>query len=257
MSEFFKGIKEFFVAIGFIFKHNLWWVYFIPIVLTIVFFWLGWFAVDYLIDYADKYVESYVGSDFWGAEYLKSLLLGLVWVLVRISFFVVFSYLNGYLILMLISPFLAYVSEKTEKIIAGKEYPFSLRKYVNEVVRGILINIRNAFYQLFLYLILLILLLVPIAGVIVGVLLPVIMFFISSYFYGFSFIDYFNERRGLNIKDSVMFVRLHKGFAFAVGGIFALTLMLPFIGSLLAGMVAFPSTVAATKVFLEDERKEI
>jgi len=45
---------------------------------------------------------------------------------------------------------------------------------------------------------------------------------IAFYYYGFGFIDFMNERRRLTIKQSVKFVRNHKGFAVALGLVFTL-----------------------------------
>jgi len=41
------------------------------------------------------------------------------------------------------------------------------------------------------------------------------------YFYGFSFIDYVNERRRLNIQQSIYFVSQHRGLAIAIGSIYS------------------------------------
>ena len=45
---------------------------------------------------------------------------------------------------------------------------------------------------------------------------------IGFYYYGFSFIDYLNERRRLTIAESVLFVKKHRGFAFALGSVFTI-----------------------------------
>jgi CysZ protein len=45
---------------------------------------------------------------------------------------------------------------------------------------------------------------------------------IGFYFYGFGFIDYVNERRRLNITQSIHFVSRHKGLAFALGSVFSI-----------------------------------
>ena len=65
-------------------------------------------------------------------------------------------------------------------------------------------------------------------------------------FYGFSFIDYTNERRRLSVKQSVAFIRQNKGVAVTNGAVFSLLLMIPFCGYSLAGFGAIISVVAAT-----------
>ena len=45
------------------------------------------------------------------------------------------------------SPVFAYLSEKTDSILQDKEYPFSFRQLLKDMVRGIQIAIRNALWQ--------------------------------------------------------------------------------------------------------------
>jgi CysZ protein len=45
---------------------------------------------------------------------------------------------------------------------------------------------------------------------------------IGFYFYGFAFIDYVNERRRLNIQQSIYFVSKHRGLALAIGSIYSI-----------------------------------
>src|SRR3990167_3745253 len=84
---------------------------------------------------------------------------------------------------------------------------------------------------------------IPFIGGLIG---SILLFFISSYFYGFSFIDYNNERRRLTVKQSVQFMRANKGMVIANGLIFSFFLLIPFCGTTLAGFVAIISVIAAT-----------
>ena len=72
------------------------------------------------------------------------------------------------------------------------------------------------------------------------------LFLVSSYFYGFAFIDYTNERRRLTISQSVDFIRKNKGMAIGNGFVFALAMLVPFCGTTIAGFIAIISVVAAT-----------
>ena len=72
---------------------------------------------------------------------------------------------------------------------------------------------------------------------------PCILFVISMYYYGFSMIDYSNERMNLSVCESVQFVSTNKGFAIANGLIFYVLLMIPFVGLLIAPSY---SVIAAT-----------
>ena len=74
-------------------------------------------------------------------------------------------------------------------------------------------------------------------------------FLVASYFYGFAFIDYTNERNRLSLKQSIQFVRTNKWFAIGIGTIFALCFMVPLIGGIIASFACIVSVVAATIKF--------
>ena len=115
---------------------------------------------------------------------------------------------------------------------------------MRDVVRGVIIALRNMFIELgYMIVIFLIGLFIPFIGGIIG---TIILFFIASYFYGFAFIDYTNERRRLTIKQSVQFIRANKGMAIANGMVFSFFMLIPFCGTSLAGFAAIVSVVAAT-----------
>ncbi len=254
-NDFLSGLVYFFRAFSFSFKHRLWWAYFIPFLLTLVFFMVGWYSVGYLLDELNAWLLHYFDTEqsAW-LGILTPLLTGITWMLVKVGFFIFFSYVNGYLILIVMSPLLAYLSEKAEYILTGRRYDFSLKKFVNDVVRGILISIRNFFYELRLHILIFFAMLIPILGQFIAVLSPIILFFVSAYFYGFSFIDYTNERRNFNLRKSVKFVRSNMGFSVAIGGIYALFLSVPVIGSLAAGIVSVVSVIAAAVWRVENEK---
>ena len=52
-------------------------------------------------------------------------------------------------------------------------------------------------------------------------------FAIGFFYYGFSFIDYINERRRLDIDQSIHFIRNHRGLAIAIGSIYSIFILVP------------------------------
>ena len=77
---------------------------------------------------------------------------------------------------------------------------------------------------------------------------------VSSYFYGFSFIDYSNERNKLSVKESVRFIRKNKGLSVGIGMIFSFCFYVPYLGGIVASFLAVVSTVAATLAVLEKDK---
>ena len=54
-----------------------------------------------------------------------------------------------------------------------------------------------------------------------------LIYAIAFYYYGFSFIDYVNERQKLNMDESVQFVRQNRGLAVAIGMIYSILILMP------------------------------
>jgi CysZ protein len=144
-----------------------------------------------------------------------------------------------YLFLIIGSPVFAYLSEKTESILEGKDFPFDLKQLLHDVGRGIRLALRNTLWQTVYVVSLLLLSLFPVAGWIT----PVIALFVECYFYGASMLDYSLERHKLTYAQSVSYISRHKGLAIGNGLMFFLMHGFIIIGWVLAPAYA---VVAAT-----------
>lgn len=110
----------------------------------------------------------------------------------------------------------AYLSEKTEAIIEGKEHLFNWKDLKKDCLRSIKLAVRNCGWQS-VYLISLILLsLIPV----VGWITPVVALLMECYYFGFSMLDYSFARAGFTPAQSIAFTGRHKGLAIANGLIF-------------------------------------
>jgi CysZ protein len=158
-----------------------------------------------------------------------------LWVAMMLFYFSLFKFF----FLIVGSPVFAYLSEKTEAIIEGKDFPFSFAQLTKDIVRGIRIALRNALWQTVYAFSILLLSLVPVAGL----LTPVLSLSIEFYYYGFSMLDYSMERHRKSPAESIEYIGTHKGLAIGNGlGFYAMHL-LPFVGWVLAPAYA---VVAAT-----------
>ena len=253
-KNFGVGFSSYGKAIELLFTKGLIWYMVFPLLLNILFLVAGWLGIGSLTDWVENWLQGAMkieDDSFYGAEYLTSvstyistIASGFVWVVMKFIFFFVFAYFGGYIVLICLSPVFAFLSEKTEEHLTGNKYKFNGDQMMRDVVRGILLALRNLFIELFYMIIIFFLgLFIPLIGGIIG---SILLFFISSYFYGFSFIDYTNERRRMKLKDSVKFIRANKGLAIANGMVFSFMLLIPFCGTTLAGFVAIVSVIAAT-----------
>ena len=144
-----------------------------------------------------------------------------------------------YVFLIIGSPLFAYLSEKTESIIEGKDYPFNLKQLLKDIVRGVKLALRNTLWQTVYTISLVILSLFPV----VGWISPLITLFIECYYYGFSMLDYRCERHKLSPSESITYIGNHKGLAIGNGMVFYLMHLVPIVGWVLAPSYA---VVAAT-----------
>ena len=253
------GFSSYGKAINLIFSKGLWWFFLFPVAFNVLLFYSGFEVKSIVSEYAENYLLGATGlngEEFFLSEFLKGAMSWIIGIVFSLIMFLVLAYFGGYIIIIIMSPILAYLSEKTEKIITGKDYPFSAEQLMRDVVRGILIALRNAGIEFGLFIMLFIVSLLPIIGALLSIIGSIFLFLISSYFYGFSFMDYSNERKRLNISQSIAVIRKHKWLAITNGGIFSLSLLIPFCGVSLAGFFAIISVVAASIAMTEVLEKE-
>ena len=246
-QAFKLGFKGYSRALSFIFKNKLSYFFLFPLLLNILLFILGIQAVDYLSENINDYLldlffkENTVSS--WWSRFLNGFIYWTIWIVSKIIFIFIYAIVGGYLTIILLSPVFTFLSEKTAEIITGKKTKFNFIRFFKDIIRAILIALRNLLFQLSYSVLLFLISMIPVFGWIISLLGS---FLISSYFYGFAFMDYANERNKLSIKESVVFVRKNKGFAIGVGGIFSLCFFIPIIGGILASFLAVICVVNAT-----------
>lgn len=242
LKEIVIAIESFFKAHRFIRKHRLWKWIIIPGIFYMLLFIVGMYFFIRSSNFVVSYVSGTLGIDRWvhrqDSDLLSFLfLMGEIMVRLILIFFY-FSFFK-YLFLIIGSPVFAYLSERTEAIIEGKEFPFSVRQLMKDIARGIKLALRNTMWQAVYTISILILSFFPV----VGWVTPVIMLFVECYYYGFSMIDYSCERHKLSPSESIEYISRHKGLAIGNGMMFYLMHLVPFVGWLLAPAYA---VVAAT-----------
>jgi CysZ protein len=191
---------------------------------------------------AVTWLSSRIGLENWlqkqRSEWLSFffMMMGLILRLVLVFFY--FS-LFKFLFLILGSPVFAYISEKTESILEGRDFPFSFNQLMKDAWRGIKLALRNAVWQTIYIFSLLLLSLFPL----VGWISPLIALLVECYYYGFSMLDYSCERNKLSPSQSIDFIGRHKGLAIGNGMMFYLMHTIVIVGWILAPSYA---VVAAT-----------
>jgi CysZ protein len=205
-------------------------------------FCAGMYFFWHSADAAVSYLSQVIGVEKWlhkqqSAALSFLFLMGGIMVRLVLVFF--YFSLFKYLFLILGSPLFAYLSEKTEAIIEGKDFPFSFKQLGKDMVRGIRVALRNSLWQTVYTISILILSFIPL----VGWITPVISMFVECYYYGFSMLDYSCERHHLSPAESIAYIGKRRGLAIGNGLVFYLMHVVPFIGWVLAPSYA---VVAAT-----------
>jgi CysZ protein len=211
IRNFFLGITAYFKAVPFIFTHRLYRYAILPFILLIL---VGYFAQKLQ---NHQYNPSFETLDdlYW---YL------LVFILEQSA--ALFLMKNAaYIVFVLLSPLMTFLSSKTDTILTGKTFPFDWQQFQNDLLRALRLIIRNIIWQ-YLFLIPLIIVAYIIWGKYADTPMYTIGLMVIGYYCGFSLLDYVNERRKLNVNESVRFVQEHRGLSLAIGGVFIFLLQI-------------------------------
>ena len=212
IKSFLFGIKSYWKAIKFIIENKLYWYLVIPAILMLIIYKIG------------SVIKShYVAPD---AHNMNEIVWYLIYVMVEISIAMLLMKFAKYLVVVLLSPLISHLSMKTEKILTGNTYPFSFSQLVHDVKRAMRIVVRNLMWEYFFFMLIFI---VSLLGWEDPKASPVfyLTFLIGFFYYGFAFLDYINERRRLDIDQSIHFVRQNRGLAVAIGCVYSLLILVP------------------------------
>jgi CysZ protein len=261
-SDFFKGIGNCFRAFTLLFERGLWPYMFVPVALWLL-LWIasiyGLFVLaggisDWLKDYISA--ESIPENGHW-LSWARPFLVSKIGFLISIVLKIIFWFLSGtfikYILLMLLSPVFALLSESAEEKLTGNKFPFSFKQLLKDILRGIAISLRNMILEYFFMFVCFILTLAfpPLAFVTTPFLL-----FLGWYYVGFTLLDYNSERHRFGVTQSTRFIKENMGYACGIGFVYSVFLALPFIVGSVIGMMFGPAlaVVGATISFLEIRR---
>jgi CysZ protein len=210
------GYKNYWKGSLFLFKHKLYWFFIFPIVLFACIYWLGTYF---------KVLEAQIDYNLINNSENIQTINELIWTTLQMIFLdalnIFFTQFTLYIVVVLLSPILAILSEKIDQLITGKKYNYNFKMLLNDLKRSAIIALRNLIWYYIL------------VGIFLGILslfnlsaknfiVFAIPFIVGFYYYGFSFLDYINERRRLNIEQSIYFVSQHKGLAISIGSIYSI-----------------------------------
>ena len=242
LKEIITSIQAYYHTHRFISKHRLWKWIFIPGLIYSILFFLCIYLFVKSSNSAIEYMLLKSGLQEWMQKMENSWLSFLLLfgqVILNLIMLLFYFSLFKYLFLIIGSPLFAYLSEKTEAIIEGKEYPFTFKQLMKDIARGVKLALRNMLWQTVYTVSILILSFIPVLGWIT----PLLALLVECYYLGFSMLDYSCERNKLSTSQSISFIGRHKGLAIGNGMVFYLMHFIPILGWLLAPSYA---VIAAT-----------
>ncbi len=222
-KQLYIGYKNYVKGTLFLFKHHLYWYFIFPIILFIGVFLTGTYFKNIEIEISNGLLQT--------TEHISTI-NELIWTILKMMFldalYITFTQFTLYIVVILLSPVLAMLSQKIEEIITKKKYQYNFKMLIQDIKRGAIIAFRNLIWYYIL------------VGIFLGIasffnistknsfLIFSIPFIVAFYYYGFSFMDYVNERRRLNIQQSIYYVSQHKGLAIAIGSLYSIFFLLYF-----------------------------
>lgn len=247
LKEIIISIQAYFHTHRFIIKHRLWKWIFVPGLIYAILFFLGMYLFLRSSNSAIEFLLLRTGVKEW-MQHLQnswlSFLLIFSQVILRLVLILFYFSFFKYLFLIIGSPLFAYLSEKTEAIIEGKEFPFSFKQLRKDILRGVRLSFRNMLWQTVYNIAILILAFIPV----VGWITPLLALIVECYYLGFSMLDYSCERNRLSTSQSIVFIGKHKGLAIGNGAIFFIMHFIPVIGWILApGYAVIAATISLYK----------
>ncbi len=235
-------MQSYYRAHEFIQKYRLWKWIIVPGILYAIVFVISIYFFSSSMNQAIQWLTLETGLQLWVNKLQDSWIgflftLGgvMLWLILMLLYFSLFKYIW----LIVGSPVFSYLSEKTAAVIEGKSYSFSLKKFITDLWRGILMAVRNAFWQIIYITTIIFISLFPV----IGWITPLLAVIIECYYYGFSMLDYSCERKEMNPTRSIDFISTHKGLAIGNGIVFYLMHLIPVVGWILAPAYA---VIAAT-----------
>lgn len=254
-EQVIRSVKYTYSAFSLMAKMKLRYLYILPPMIYLMVIYTGFSLTGGLHQYLMNALREYTLSMADQTTFLSFLFEAssvLTWIILKISIFILLGIVSGYVTLIVLSPIYAWISERVNREVHGVIRPFNLAKFVRDVIRAVLIALRNGLIQFIWTVFLFVLGFVPLLNLIAAPLL----FIITAYFYGFSFLDYAHEQLNLNMGQSIKAVRQMKFAATTFGSIFLISYMIPWFGSFLASLISFHLVISATMVVMENRALE-
>ena len=236
-----NGLLAYKDALPLISKLNLWKYFAVPMLISfITALSIGFSAYGFSDDLGGLISSLWIWE--WGASTIRTI-SDIAGALLIIALGLI-AY--KHIVMALSAPFMSPVSEKIEAHLYANVHQHRNTSNASQLLRGLKINLRNLAWELLLSIPFLLLSLIPV----VGVLATASLFLIQAYYAGFGNMDYTLERH-FSYRESINFVKAHRGFATGNGIVFMLFLLIPFVGIILVLPISVTAASTTTLQLLK------
>ncbi len=244
MGGLFSGLGTYGRAFRIMSEYKLWRHTILPGLISVGVGMGLWYAAFEFGDYQADRLDHLLcenRADTWYCQSLDTVTDIIAGAIALVALFFLFRYV----VMIVLSPFLSTLSERVEAALTGQQAPqTSAADFVNDIIRGIRIALRNIWRELLFTVIITI---VGVVLVVAAPLVPILIFLVQAYYAGFGNIDYTLERKRFNVSQSVRFVRRHRLWAVGNGALFLGFIAIPVVGMFLGPVLG---AVAATLSYL-------
>ncbi|GGI56367.1 EI24 domain-containing protein [Winogradskyella haliclonae] len=250
VQNIFKGLQVYSGAYALISKLKLWKYFVIPILISVVVFILIFVSAYGLSDNLGEWIAG-----IWPWEFGKGTFTAISTFISGIVIFAIGLILFKHIIMALSSPFMSPVSEKIEEYYTGQPAEnHTNATFSKQLVRSVRIGLRNLTKELIYTLPILLLKFIPV----VNIFSTALLFLVQAYYAGVSNMDYTLERH-FSYRESIAFIKKHRGLAIGNGIGFLLLLFIPVIGVILVLplSVTSASIITVDLLFDDDEGEHI
>ncbi|WP_370175721.1 EI24 domain-containing protein [Leeuwenhoekiella palythoae] len=238
-----NGLLAYKDALPLISKLNLWKYFAVPMLISfITALSIGFSAYGFSDDLGGLISSLWIWE--WGASTIRTISDIAGALLIIALGFIAYKHI----VMALSAPFMSPVSEKIEAHLYANVHQHRNTSNASQLLRGLKINLRNLAWELLLSIPFLLLSLIPV----VGVLATASLFLIQAYYAGFGNMDYTLERH-FSYRESINFVKAHRGFATGNGIIFMLFLLIPFVGIILVLPISVTAASTTTLQLLKKQ----
>lgn len=228
------GLDSYRRSFGIIREHRLGRYFLLPVLINIALMVLVWYGGSWFGDWLSAKFDT--GEGFIG--FLGSLMRGAIMVLA----YLLFIFVGGQIVIMLMSPVYSIISEKVDKAVSGRAYDSSASQIARDIWRSVVLTVKCTFKELAITCLLMLLNIVPLVGTVLSL---VLVFVVNCYYFGYSFMDYTCERARMDADVTSQYIFRYKYLAIAIGAVYALSLY-TVLGAFVAAFIGGLSTVAAT-----------